>query len=262
VQAGRPVSIIACDISGSSSAGIIVKADSRYQSLQDLSGQRVGVIGASGAAFGSAAAYSNYIKQRGGQALSLVVEPNAAAIGAALSSGLVAAAVGQISAHRSAISAGKSRILLEPTSQLTKSIVGSDVCAGAWYGLKSSLNSDPQRREAIRRFVAGLRIAVAAIIKASDAEVAAVLGKSPDFSPSVVSRSDLESQIADSRPFFAQHDGFISPQVWSTSLKAFSTWGLSLGGIDVDVFGPPFTYNSIVDMSYWNAASALVAEHK
>ena len=46
--------------------------------------------------------------------------------------------------------------------------------------------------------------------------------------------------------------------MWSSSLKAFSNWGLNLNGTPIDLTQPGFSFGTAVDMTYWNDATPLV----
>jgi ABC-type nitrate/sulfonate/bicarbonate transport system substrate-binding protein len=251
--AGRPVSIVDCEDTGDSAAGVTVRKPSSYNSLMDLSGQSVGVVGSAGQGYGTASDFSSYIQAHGGKPLKIVVESSLGSLVAATLSGQVAGAI-QTSGFEQAIAAGKAAEIVSPTDPATKAIVGTQECSTAYWGLKSQLaaNSD-----AITRFIAGMRIARAQLDTQTDAQVAAVLATMPDFAPSVVSSAALTKEVTEARPFFSAAGGFISPATWSASLDAFSHWGLASAGVPVDLKGKPLSYPSIVDMSFWNAATPL-----
>lgn len=253
-EAGRSVGIVDCEDTGDSAAGVVVRRPSSYQTLTDLSGQSVGVVGSAGQAYGTASDFSSYIQQHGGKPLKIVVESSLGALVAATLSGQVTAAI-QTSGFEQAIAAGKAAEIVSPTDPATKAIVGTQECSTAYWGLKSQL---AQNQAAITRFVAGMRIARAQLDQESDAQVAAVLATMPDFAPSVVSRAALTKEVTEARPFFSAGQGFISQATWSASLDAFSHWGLASAGVPVDLKGKPLSWDSIIDMSYWNAATTLV----
>jgi ABC-type nitrate/sulfonate/bicarbonate transport system substrate-binding protein len=251
--AGRAVSIVDCEDTGDSAAGVTVRKPSSYNTLMDLSGQSVGVVGSAGQGYGTASDFSSYIQAHGGKPLKIVVESSLGSLVAATLSGQVAGAI-QTSGFEQAIAAGKAAEIVSPTAPATKAIVGTQECSTAYWGLKSQLaaNSD-----AITRFIAGMRIARAQLDTQSDAQVAAVLASMPDFAPSVVSSAALTKEVTEARPFFSAAGGFISPATWSSSLDAFSHWGLASAGLPVDLKSKPLSYPSIIDMSFWNAATPL-----
>jgi ABC-type nitrate/sulfonate/bicarbonate transport system substrate-binding protein len=253
-EAGRAVSIVDCEDTGDSAAGVVVRRPSAYKTLTDLSGQSVGVVGSAGQAYGTASDFSSYIQAHGGKPLKIVVESSLGALVAATLSGQVTAAI-QTSGFEQAIAAGKAAEIVSPTDPATKAIVGTQECSTAYWGLKSQL---AQNQAAITRFIAGMRIARAQLDKESDAQVAAVLATMPDFAPSVVSRAALTKEVTEARPFFSADEGFISEATWNASLDAFSHWGLASAGVPVDLKGKPLSYPSIIDMSYWNAATSLM----
>jgi ABC-type nitrate/sulfonate/bicarbonate transport system substrate-binding protein len=253
-EAGRAVSIVDCEDTGDSAAGVTVRKPSSYNKLMDLAGQSVGVVGSAGQGYGTASDFSSYIQAHGGKPLKIVVESSLGSLVAATLSGQVAAAI-QTSGFEQAIAAGKAAEIVSPTSASTKAIVGTQECSTAYWGLKSQL---AQNQTAITRFIAGMRIARAQLDKQSDAQVAAVLATMPDFAPSIVSSAALTKEVTEARPFFSADGGFISPATWASSLDAYSHWGLASSGVPVDLKGKPLSYQSIIDMSYWNAATPLV----
>jgi ABC-type nitrate/sulfonate/bicarbonate transport system substrate-binding protein len=253
-ESGRAVSIVDCEDTGDSAAGVTVRKPSSYNKLMDLSGQSVGVVGSAGQGYGTASDFSSYIQAHGGKPLKIVVESSLGSLVAATLSGQVAAAI-QTSGFEQAIAAGKAAEIVSPTDPATKAIVGTQECSTAYWGLKSQL---AQNQTAITRFIAGMRIARAQLDQQSDAQVAAVLATMPDFAPSIVSSAALTKEVTEARPFFSADGGFISQATWNSSLDAYSHWGLASSGVPVDLKGKPLSYDSIIDMSYWNAATPLV----
>ena len=81
-------------------------------------------------------------------------------------------------------------------------------------------------------------------------QLAADLHSIKDFGSLTV--ADIEQSLQYDLPFMTSSAGFLSRDVWTNTLKAFAGWGLHQNLSD-----PRFSYGNIVDMSYWNAASAL-----
>jgi len=252
--AGRQTSIVVCEDSGDGAAAIMVKKDSPYKSLQSLSGTSMGVVGANGQGYGSANAVSEYIVAHGGKPLKIVVEPDLGTLVAATTSGQVDGAMEE-AGFGPAIQQGLARELIGQESPLMKSIVGTQECSTAYWGLSSTIAAN---KTAVTRFVAGLRIARTDIAKLSATQIAAVLQTLPAFKPSVVPKAELVSEVQQAQPFFSNADGYISQTTWNASLGAFKSWGLNVGGTVLKLNSSAFSYSKIIDMSYWEAASSLV----
>ncbi len=255
IASGRKMQLVFADTSGDGAAAITVSAKSSYKTIMDLSGKSVGTIGVNGASYGAASSYSHYIVAHGGKPLKLVVGANSAADAASLVSGSIDAIVGSPS-FASGIAAGQFRQMLATDAPQAISITGGRETASGYIGLSSSLASNS---DAVTRFVAGLRVAREEVGNASNSQVAAEFQKSAPFAPSVISRSDMTEQIDQVRGFWAQNDLQISKAQWSTSLAAFSKWGLvSDTNAPLNVKSMMFSYGNVVNMSYWNAATPLV----
>lgn len=253
-EAGHAQSIIFSEGTGNSSLQCDVKTSSPDHSMLDLAGQSVGVIGVNGGTYGAVAAMSAYIVKQGKSAIKIVIEPNTAALVAATESGAVAAGCANGS-FGSAEKSGLARNLIKANSPLARSITGPLAIGKAAFGLNSQLSAN---KTAIVRLIAGTRIADAQIMQATDQQVAAVLAENPNFAPSVISTAALTEEVTQARPFFAQNGGYISPADWKASLKAYAYYGLNVGGVAIDLNSSDFSYKSVVDMSYWNAATPLV----
>jgi hypothetical protein len=256
-EAGHAQSIIFSEGTGNSSLECDVQTSSPDHTMLDLAGQSVGVIGVNGGTYGAVAAMSAYIVKKGKAAIKIVIEPDTAALVAATESGAVAAGCANGS-FGTAEKAGLTRTIVQADSPLSRSITGPRAIGKAAFGLNSELASD---RTAIVRLVAGTRIADAQIMRATNAQVAAVLAENPNFAPSAISRSALISEVAEARPFFAQDEGYISPTDWNDSLKAYAFYGLNVGGVPINLHSSAFSYKDAVDMSYWNAATPLVNKY-
>jgi ABC-type nitrate/sulfonate/bicarbonate transport system substrate-binding protein len=257
VASGRHMQVVYSENTGASTGAIFVKADSPYKTIMSLSGQKAGSIGTNGQGYGAVASYSHYIATHGGKPLDIVVEANPTGLLAGLESGQIAAAMNNVtSAFAAAVTAGKLRQITNPTDPQVEQILGGkNVAAASFFGLSSALSSNST---AVTRFVAGLRIARMETEKATIPQIAAAMATNASFAPSVVSSKDLQTALTTQRPFDGIADGYISPSLWTNSLKAFSNWGLNLNGTALDLTQPGFSYGSAINMSYWNAATPLV----
>lgn len=254
IEAGHKMNMVFMPGTGNPDGGIVVKAKAGINKVMDLSGKSVGCVGLNGQGYGAAASWSTYIQKQGGKALHIVVEPNAGALTSAVESGQVAAAF-TTPIFGKAIAAGLLKQLIAATDPLTRKVTGVDMAAAAEYGSTAQLQKN---RTAVTRWVAAARIGLKLVNKASDAQVADVLSKNSLFAPSVISKSALISEIARARPFWGAEGGFVSKARWKDSLKIFGTWGLNLGGVQINLQASQFSYGSVIDMSYWNDATALV----
>lgn len=254
VDEERPIKLVLNAASGNGSAFITVVNDSPFRSIEDLSGQTVGVIGATGPGYGGAKAYSDKVVAGGGEEFEIIARRDAASNGAALTTGEIAAAIGT-PVYFDQIQAGQYRLLLDAGTDEARAITGAEVPNVGFFGLDTTLE---ENREAVVRYIAGMRVAIDALQNASDAEIAEIMQRDDNFSPSVVSSEALTEQLRLGRPFFPQNGGFISPEEWEEALALWSTWGLQVASGEVDLTSPKFSYENVVDMSFWNEATALV----
>jgi NitT/TauT family transport system substrate-binding protein len=230
-----------------SNSSITKQADST-DSLLELAGKRVGVVGVGGGAFGMANSISAYLKSKGKAPVTIVNQDNAAAVSASLISGQIDAAVGPADTLAGAIGAGKVKILIDADDPVMAPLGGGTSIAGiCLWGLKSQLQSKPK---VVAAFIAALRDAYKYVSSTDPSVVAGELHTSKDFATLPV--STIEDELKLDLPFLTTTAGQMSQDVWNRTLSAFSTWGL---GLKLD--NPAFTYSSIVDMSYWNAATVL-----
>jgi ABC-type nitrate/sulfonate/bicarbonate transport system substrate-binding protein len=213
----------------------------------ELAGKRVAVQGVGGGAYGEANALNAYITSHGGKPITIVSLSSAGAISAQLISGQIDAAVGAADEVAGAIAAGKVRIILNSGDPVLKQISGGDIAGVCLWGLRSQLRGKPA---AVAAFVAGMRDAYQYVSTTPAPQLAADLHGIKDFGSLTV--ADIEQSLQYDLPFMTSSAGFLSQDVWTSTLKAFAGWGLHQKLSD-----PRFSYGNIVDMSYWNAASAL-----
>jgi ABC-type nitrate/sulfonate/bicarbonate transport system substrate-binding protein len=258
IAEGRDMRIVYTAASGNSSAFVTVLATSPYKTIEDLSGGSVSVIGATGPGFGGAKAYSDYIVSKGGKPLKILSyrEPSAAA--AAMTVGNLVATVGS-PVYGEQIAAGRFRMILDANAPEARKLTGETVPNVVFFGLNEAIEKN---RDAVVRFIAGLRVARRAIGKASDERIAEVLGKDENFAPSVIKTALLAEQIKLGRPFFATEEGFITQTTWKQALATFANWDIQIASGVANLSEPRYSYEKVIDMSYWNAATKLIENTK
>jgi ABC-type nitrate/sulfonate/bicarbonate transport system substrate-binding protein len=244
--AGHATEVIYCWALGDVQGGIAVGSNSSIKTLMELSGKSVGVVGAGGAAYGTAKYYSAYIVQHGGKPLNIITATNLSTVNAQVISGRLAASVGPLSYFQPSVAADKMRILLDPSSPGSQQIFGSLVGNSIW-GLKSVIAENPV---GIERFLAGVRAAAGYIAQHTPAQIAAIIKNSPILAG--FTEASIITSLQGLKPFLGSTQGEISESQWNASLNQFKSWGLT-----VDVMDPQFSYQNFVNMSYLNAASKL-----
>jgi ABC-type nitrate/sulfonate/bicarbonate transport system substrate-binding protein len=252
--AGRQTSIIYW-LAGNATSAVSVRAqsplkpaDNALDTLMELSGKRVAVQGSGTSSSGNAAAFSKYIVSRGGKPLQIINLPTLDAINAQLLSGQIDAAVGLPDYVAPAIAAGKARILVSASDPSIIKLSGGSTSAISLFGLKTNLQ---KKSAAVAAFLAALRDALKYLNSHSVAQVATLLHGLSYFSNQ--SLASVEATYKLDVPFDSPEGGYISAPTWTRSLDAFKSWGL-----DLNVNDSEFSYDSIVDMSYWNAATKLL----
>lgn len=216
--------------------------------VMELAGKRVAVQGVGGGAYGVASSLNAYVRAHGGKPLTIVNLSSSSAITAQLISGQVDAAVGANDELAGSLAAKKLRILVDASDPTMKQITGGDVAGVCLWGLKSQLQGKPQ---AVAAFVAGLRDSYKYITATSPSVIAQDLHGIKDFSP--LSLAAIQESLSYDLPFMTPSAGFLSAGVWQNTLKAFAGWGTGLTLSDSE-----FSYQNIIDMSYWNAATKLL----
>lgn len=255
MQAGRKISQVYAQTVGNPSDAITVRAKSSYNNVQDLSGQIVGVVGTSGYSYAGAVLYSRYIVQHGGQPLKIVVQPDQNTLTSQLVNGKIVAAIFP-PVFGPQITAGILREILSAKSQLSESLNGKGLINSTFWGLASQISKNST---AVTRLVAGCRIADAQMQNQSAQQIAAVLGKTSTFAPSVITPAALATEIEESWiGFQPPNQGYIPEQGWQTSLSVFASLGITSNGKKYDPADPKFAYSAGVDMSYWNKATPIV----
>lgn len=257
-EAGVPQTIIYAQAAGNPASFLTVLANSPYHTLMDLSGHTVAALGTNGGGHGAAVAYSNYIVAHGGKALKILSADNSTANAGLLSSGQIAATVGT-PVYGQQIAAGQFRQLLAGNAKLALKINGANDATQDWFGTTKSIKANAP---AIVRLVAGLRVADLALKRTSNLQVAKIMQMDPNFAPSVTTLPSVQAGVTGSRPFWPKADGFLSKEVWNSSLTSFGNYGIILGSFDVNLHSPAFSYKAVVNMKYWNQATALIKKTK
>jgi ABC-type nitrate/sulfonate/bicarbonate transport system substrate-binding protein len=251
---GRQTSIIYW-LAGNATSAVSVRtqsplkpADNALDSLMELSGKRVAVQGSGTSSSGNASAFSKYIVSRGGKPMQIINLPTLDAINAQLLSGQIDAAVGLPDYVAPAIAAGKARILVSASDPSIIKLSGGSTAAISLFGLKSNLQ---KKATTVTAFLAAVRAGLAFLNSHTVEQVANVLHGQSYFADQSVAA--IEATYKLDVPFDSPDGGFISSATWTRSLEAFKAWGLNL-----NVDDPEFSYDSIVDMSYWNGATKLL----
>jgi ABC-type nitrate/sulfonate/bicarbonate transport system substrate-binding protein len=259
IQGGIQISHVYAQTQGNPSDAITVKVDSGFDDVLDLSGQTVGVVGASGYSFAGATLYSRYIVENGGEPLNIIVQPDQGTLTAQLVNGKIAAAVFP-PVFGSAIAEGILKQILSAKSDLARELNGQGMINSTFWGLRSEIQANA---EAITRLVAGCRIANVQMADKTSAEIAEVLATVPNFAPAVLPTESLANEIEESWiGFEPNNQGYIDEEQWRQSLKVFASLGITnQDGEGYDPDDPTFGYDDGVDMSYWEAATPLVESY-
>jgi ABC-type nitrate/sulfonate/bicarbonate transport system substrate-binding protein len=261
VSSGRSLSII-YDVEANSTDGVIVPENSTVQpradmstrqdlmaTLMGLSGQRVGVPALNGSAYGSAAAYSSLVVANGGKPFDIIETGSNATTAAELVSGRLAATVESPGYFESVMDAHKARLVINPDDKSVLALTGGVYPATVLHANNEAI---AKKSKAVAAFIAGLRYAHRWVTTHTDAQIASALYASGFFAGE--SAASIAQQLKYDLPFLAPEYGYITSDGWARALKAFVYWGTGL-----NVAGPKFSYDQIVNMSYWNAATKLGA---
>jgi ABC-type nitrate/sulfonate/bicarbonate transport system substrate-binding protein len=250
---GRPMSIVYA-IANSVTRGITVPSNSPITSgttqhvLMQLSGKKLVTQGTVGSGYGNATMVSNWIVAHGGTRPTIVSVQDASGISSQLLSGQADAAVMLPDYVAGGLAAGKLKMIVPNTDPVMTQITGGNYPAVTLFGLTSDLHA---KAKAVRALVAALRAAHHYVLAHSTSNIAATLAKDPAFSGQSVGSIDVTLKY--DPPFFSPDNGYIASAAWTKTLNAMKNWGTGL-----DLTQPTFNYARMVDMSYWNGATALL----
>ncbi|MBC9734769.1 ABC transporter substrate-binding protein [Nocardioides marmotae] len=249
-ESGRDMSIVYA-LLGNATGAIQVAADSPLEpqdSLEDtlmqLSGARVGVQGQGGSSYGNASAISKYVVDKGGEPLKLVPLPDYGAMTAQLVSGQLDATVVFANPFLEAIAHNKLRVLVPSTDPDLAALEGGDFAAISVFGVSQTLE---KKHDAVVAFVKSVHEAYDLMDDTDLADLAEQLHENPLLSS--LSVDNIEQQLELDKPFWRPNNGEITEESWQTALDAMSNWGLTQ-----DLAKDAFSFDSIVDMNYYNEA--------
>jgi ABC-type nitrate/sulfonate/bicarbonate transport system substrate-binding protein len=253
VAQGKPVKVIYANTFGVTE-GFVVKADSPVHTALDLCGHSFGSFGV-GTALGVAVKLNAYCTAHGRPALNLVTlaAPGGDYVGL-VAGGTIDTTYGTPSTVIPYIQQGQVRWVsdLAPGSPIMQQLIPPTVVGNSYFVTADTLNA---KRDAIVRFIAGVRMADRWMARHSDKTIATVLYNAvPGFNATPL--STLVTTVKYYRPVWGasrKSEGYIPQSAWAASLAAFGDFGLGL-----DVSQPQFSYPQAVDMTVWNDATKIV----
>lgn len=250
-EAGRDMAVI-YSLMGNSTGAVIVAEDSPAtpgenlrDTLMQLSGKRVGVQGQGGSSYGNASVISDYIVDQGGDPLQLVPLPDYGAMTAQMVSHQIDASIVFANPFLDAIAENKIRVLVPSTDSELAELEGSDFAAISVFGLSKTLEG---KSEAVTGFVKSIQAAYDLMDTTELSEIAEVLHEHPLLA--ALSVENIEKQLELDKPFWRPGNGEITEESWDGSLAAMSSWGLTQ-----DLNDDTFSFERIVDMRYYDAAT-------
>jgi len=227
---------------------LAVKSSSSVTSVQQLSGQRVGTIGASGSAYGDTALLSRYVVNHGGKPFQIIPYATPAALLAAIQSGQVAAAVGSPFYFDAAVAAKQVKLVIDmaDSANREKYLGAAALPVNVVYGLKATLAS---KKQAVEKFLEALNMANEFMQKSTPSAIASAVQPLPSFKGVTAATNLEDAKIVKS--FLYDSSQPISAATWQQVLQTVDLW-------KVDGFNSSdskFSYGSMVDMSYLKGAN-------
>jgi ABC-type nitrate/sulfonate/bicarbonate transport system substrate-binding protein len=231
---------------GNGGFGLIVKANSRFKSLTDLSGATYGVYAPGTSSYGLATVLSRYIVAHGGKPLNLkTVSTPSGDIGSLIPSGIIDVTGESPYGAEPLITAGKARWLIPPQSDFWNQIYPK---AGVAFTVWAPQRNIANNAQAVQRFTVALTMATQWIQAHSDQEVANALSKLNGFNSTAIPLQELVDVVKGARASISP-DGTITPATWQTMMsRVWNSWALTFNLKD-----PQFAFGQRVDMSYIQA---------
>jgi ABC-type nitrate/sulfonate/bicarbonate transport system substrate-binding protein len=253
ITQGRNLRVVYATGFGNSS-GFAVKTDSPYHTALDLGkgGVTIGIQQA-GLLRGQANGLSNYIVAHGGTAPRLTAATSTSGdFGSLIAGGVIDTSAIDFNTAAPYIQAGKIRWLddLKPGSPLMEQFLPPGTVGISFWGYADTLAS---KRDAVVRFITGLRMAERWLATQKDSTIATVLHNSVPSLSQLSLTTITQSLQYDRQVWSLKQEGYISGAAWNQSIPVWSGWNLGY-----DITGPKYSYPSVVDMSYWNAATKAV----
>lgn len=188
--------------------------------------------------------YAAYYKQRLGLTYDIVPFSDNNVLNAALTSGQVDGAVNTYLALAPVIAKGDATVLIDTRDAATrKKHIGADFPESGIVGLKPALAA---KRESVTRFLKGVGTAAQFLSAKRPEEIAASLRKASDLQS--LTLDALTSQVTNTQSSYSPNAGYISEDVWKFALSEYQFWGMG-----IDLTRPEYSYQSRVDMSYYEA---------
>jgi len=231
-------------IVGPGNASILVSPTSGINTLADLSGKTVSSQGVSGASWGEAHAFADYLKSKGIAPFEVVPLGSSQLQADAVISGRNAGASGGPDLFGTQISTGKLKVLVGPESPETKELFPADLIASGFWG---SADQIKKNSEGITRFLAALLKANQYLETHPLDEIVNVMLKAPQYQGYTFEA--VKTALGFEMDFIHETGGQISPEAWEHSLAAYQKWSL---GIDLD--HPAVQYESVVNNELLAAA--------
>ena len=223
----------------------IVGANSTAQSLTDLSGKSVGVLGVGGSSYGFGQIYSNYVATHGGQAFKIVSQPTTTALIDAVASGQIDAVVGSGSWATTAIEANKAKSCRLVEAGHRQAVPDRAGCRG--LDLRPDGHDEEEEGDDYPLPHRG-RHGAALDVEVSADQIATKVNPVAQFA--TIPLKTLLVSARYNKAFWPKTDGTITPTFWGTTLQNIATWNLP----GVDVANPQFLFAQRVDMSYLKTA--------
>lgn len=252
VARGQDVKVIYANTFGVTE-GFVVAANSPVKTSLDMGGLNYGSFGV-GTALGAANLLNKYLTSHGKSPMNLkTLAAPGGDFDALVASGSIDTTYSSPSTAIPYIQQGKLRWVsdLRPGSKLMQQLIPPSVIGNSYFVTEDTIKS---KRDALVRFIAGVRMADRWLARHNDQTVATVLKNAvPGFN--VQDYSAVLQGVHYYRPVWGapKQEGYINQASWKSSLSTFANFGLGL-----DVTQPQYSYANAVDMSLWNAATPIV----
>jgi ABC-type nitrate/sulfonate/bicarbonate transport system substrate-binding protein len=236
-------------------SGYVVGASSSYHTSADLgkAGATVALIAIGGQQLGVTQALSGYLVSHGGKALNIISGTSTTGdMNPQVAAGTVDATITTPTQAAPYIQAGKERWVtdLGPNSSIMNSINPNFIPGISVIGFDATLTA---KRDAVTRFIAGLRMAERWLSTHSIKTITAVLHNGIEgfnlVDPSLIQYGLQYDKVI----WAAKQEGYISNANWTKALPVWTSWKLGWDGSSSFA-----SYANAVDMSYWNAATPMV----